>query len=138
MNVSNVRKVYQALWQLHEEGKDDRFSMAQWYSNNARPMKIPYSLADLWSSGVKPRYGSLPCGTAACLAGWAQIILAETPEERSMPASLFAKRAFGLSWAESDEWFRGIRPNGNIDLETFTLADMLDFLEAKLNEAKRS
>lgn len=134
MDDVNVRKLRDTLAALKAAGNERRFDMANYFSYDHgmwenRLVEVPEHLVD-----SRPEAG---CGTAACIAGWAQLI-GDTDGHSS--ADVFAQEWLGLDDDEAERLFMGLwSPKVNstdfsiTGLEDVTLDDAIAELDRMLS-----
>lgn len=112
LNIENIRIVRDHMQKLVDAGHGERIAMQHWFA------VLDYDLYE--SVAELPKNARVidthSCGTSACIAGWAQFLLAKGPQRRK-PAVEFAEKAFGLTVSEREYLFYGNWPNitaGNI------------------------
>jgi hypothetical protein len=130
MNAVNVRRLRDHLVALRDSGRSERFNMAGWLGTDPALTNVMLAEAALGPIDREPTR----CGTAACLAGWAQLLGAQTAEERAMPVADFAARWLGLNFWFQCEWFHGFWAgcNKGRPLADITLEEAIAFLDRQV------
>jgi hypothetical protein len=135
MNAVNVRRLRDHLVALRDSGRSERFNMAGWLGTDPALTNVALAEAALGPIDREPAH----CGTAACLAGWAQLLGAQTEEERAMPVADFAARWLGLNFWFQCGWFYGLWAgcDKGRSLEDITLDEAIAFLDRQVAVADR-
>lgn len=133
MNLANLDRLIATLEALERSGRAGRFRMEAYYvvSGGDEDDDEPIRLARVPEALRSP--DPRDCGTAACLAGWCQILGAETAEDREEFAGEFARRWLGLDDEEGSYLFLGewaADDEGSVELATITLPRALAHLRA--------
>lgn len=124
MNIKNVRKLRDLLREVAEKNPR-RFFMAGWFGRRGFASSVD-EIARMYPSPDK-------CGTAACMAGWAQAAFANGEDERTRHCSHFARDFCGIDCYQEYSWFRG-RWSAK-DLKDITATEAADFLTERLRVA---
>lgn len=136
MNRENVALVRDALLRIANDkpqelpsfGMEGYFHLKRYFSSDR---EYPRNLLEAEATYGKP----LDCGTAACMAGLAQFLLAADKYEKAMPAYMFAKDAFDLTNPEAMRWFNGSWADKPITC--ITAAEAAEFLTGRLERQTR-
>jgi hypothetical protein len=124
LNLGNVLRLRDTLRVLLTKGRTERFNMLYYFCERGLDDRFwRFSVINVAKGKDSP--DPTRCGTAACLAGWAQLIGASTQEERAQHAGTFAQRWLGIPAQQSSHWFGGGFGSG---IEA-TLEDALEFLD---------
>lgn len=130
MNIENVTKLRDHLIRLRD-GKvkgAPQWNMGMWFAGT--------KAGNGWHASGMANAAEFNenhwCGTAACMAGHAQFLLAKTGKDYEMRADAFAQQALGLGRLQSEEWFMGHWTRKCID--EITIDDAIDFLAKKLGD----
>jgi hypothetical protein len=135
-NQDNLRTLIRTLRSLLAFGNESRLNMEYFFSHGKDP---PYGgEVSLSAVPVKDRSPDpTSCGTAACIAGWCQMIGAENEAERKSPASRFATDWLGIDEDSAGYLFYG-KWAGKKWLNEITLAETLAYLETLLDPEPES
>jgi hypothetical protein len=134
MNRGNIKILYDRLLLLQKTGRERRFRMDIWTGP-------PVGMEGMDGGAEFFHADPERCGTAACLGGWAALIVREQSGSKQFPSSIdsTAGRWLGLTLTQRNWWFSGRwHPSwGRHRLAQITLADALVFLGKVLDPANR-
>jgi hypothetical protein len=134
-NQDNLRTLLRTLRSLQAFGNESRLDMKSFFSG-VRDLEVysKVALIDVHPEDRSP--DPTGCGTAACIAGWCQMIGAKDEAGRKSPALIFAWDWLGLDENSAIYLFCGGWAGKCLD--EITLAETLAYLDTLLDPEPES